>query len=76
MENITNEREEMSKKVIMTFEIDERDAKQLRNLAKKRERSAGFSIRKAIAFWLAHGAPEAGVDFDLNPVGRTPPNQR
>lgn len=57
--NNTIESETMAKKrTIMAFEMNPQTLKQLRAIAKTRERSAGFAIRKAIDFWLANGAPE------------------
>lgn len=56
--NKTTTEEVMAKKILMTLELDAQVNKQIRQIAKKRERSAGFAIRKAINFWLANGAPE------------------
>lgn len=48
----------MTQKKIVTFGADAKFTKALEATAKEKERTVSFCIRKAVDFWLAHGAPD------------------
>lgn len=67
----------MSKRrtTITSLHLLNEDRAKLEQMAKERMRSQSHLLRMAFAFWLANGSPEVPQDFDLNPVGRTPPTE-